>query len=377
MNIIDVFPKLCKLFPGATSSILYFGMTVVSAYHHFCGNILINTSFAEAKGIERVGNILLAPLQYLCGGKIAYYDSESGSYVLGYRYNYREGKALYSPCALTLAPSSLILGSALKGAAVLFSSEVKSRHLQLKAQLESREIQPHRKKYRSIGIDTTSWKAGAKVTSQGYPRRPGDENHLAADKEALKAISELLTAADIPFWVDCGTCIGAYRHGGIIPWDNDLDLSVLVTDYQNVKNALKNLDPKKFEVQDWSTRNQNGNYIRVYVKSSHNHVDIYHNEIDPEAKTLRYIIAHLNSNFMAQKWKERELTQADPIPFEVVFPLKRADFDGIEVPVPNQTERFLRSKYGGEIRPAKIFNEATGEYEKDLSHPYWKIPLAH
>lgn len=66
-----------------------------------------------------------------------------------------------------------------------------------------------------------------------------------------------------------------------------------------------------------------------------------------------------------------------PSAYETVFPLKKALFDGIEVYVPNQTKKYLQERYGENISPVKIYNEITGEYEKDLSHPYWQLPYVY
>ena len=228
-----------------------------------------------------------------------------------------------------------------------------------------------------LGINLADWREASLSKSQGYQRRPGDENHLLPDKEALKEIVAILSKEKIPFWVDCGTCIGTFRYGGVIPWDNDIDISILVNDFQNVKNALKRLDSTKFIAQDWSSRGHPDSYIRVFVKESNNHIDIYCNDINPISKTITYIVSHIDSNFMAKDWKERERRQTAPIPFDVIFPLQKGIFDGIEVPIPNQTSRFISYKYGPNIAPPKVYSEQTGRYEKDLSHPYWNVPLAH
>lgn len=374
MNIIDTIPKICKCFPTTTGLLLQVGMVLVSFYHRYSDNVVLNTAFDDARGIEKIANVLLMPSQYLCEGKAIHYDGKT--FEVKQRFQYLAHKRLYSPIALTFFTPGTLLGGTLKGIA-LFSSEVKAKHIALKAQYNSTEVIQNTNYYQEVGIDATDWREGETCISQGYKRRPGDENTLAPDKEALKEITQILTEEGIPFWVDCGTCIGTYRYGGVIPWDNDLDLSILEVDFQNAKNALKKLSPDKFEVQDWSSRGRPGSYIRVYVKEDKNHIDIYCNEVDPDAKTITYIVAHIDSHFMAEDWKERERLQTAPIPFDVIFPLKKGTFDGIEVPVPHKTARFIQYKYGENINPSRIYSEETGEYEKDLSHPYWNVPLAH
>ncbi len=43
----------------------------------------------------------------------------------------------------------------------------------------------------------------------------------------LDDLSALCAKHGIPWWTDAGTTIGALREGGMIPWDDDIDLSLI------------------------------------------------------------------------------------------------------------------------------------------------------
>lgn len=49
--------------------------------------------------------------------------------------------------------------------------------------------------------------------------------------EVLKDIDRVCRKHDIRYWIDFGTLLGAIRHGGFIPWDDDLDISMPWDDY--------------------------------------------------------------------------------------------------------------------------------------------------
>ena len=49
--------------------------------------------------------------------------------------------------------------------------------------------------------------------------------------EILDVVSAFCEEHNITYWINCGTLIGAVRHKGYIPWDDDIDLGMLRPDY--------------------------------------------------------------------------------------------------------------------------------------------------
>jgi len=360
------------MFDKLTQGIIYFGLPAVAGYHLICSSIFLNYAAQDAEGFEKAGNIVLTPVQFLLAGKVAI--KESGQYQIQQHYDYHHYLPFKSAAAVFSLPISLPLGCALKGLGY-FSESTRLRYRAIAAAMESKKVHPNTAYYEQLGITTTQ--SEQVLEPPQYKRRPGDENNLKYEKDLLREMTRLLKENSIPFWVDCGSCLGAFRYGGPIPWDGDVDIAILQPDFDNAMHALNGLDKTKYQVQDWSNRCHPKTYIRVYIYENRNFIDIYHFKIDPEKKLITSICSNVESSFMVESWKMRERRFLVPTPYEMVFPLKKAYFDGIEVNVPNKTKEYLQARYGENISPAKIYNEVTGLYEKNLSHPYWQIPYAN
>jgi hypothetical protein len=354
---------------------IWLGLPVVQYYHVVCDNVFLNVAREDACGIEKIANYVLVPVHYLLAGKKAVLTQSA--YQIVPEFEYGSHFLIKTATSLVALPLSLSVGSLLKTAAYL-SEETRMKHKAVYTAIYTPEFVSNNPYYQSIGINTRDVTKGEMIAPPTHKRRPGEESCMKEQKEALSIIAAILKEHKILFWVDCGTCLGTYRYGGVIPWDWDLDIAILAPDFDHVRRLLTAfLDAGRFGVQDWSGRDKPGSYLKVFVKGTDTLIDIYHFAIDAEKKEISSIFSNEESPFFPASMKIRERRYCVPTPFHVVFPLKRGMLDGIEVPVPNQTKRYLQYRYGENIEPAKIYDPITGNYEKDLSHPYWQVPHVH
>lgn len=59
------------------------------------------------------------------------------------------------------------------------------------------------------------------------------------EAEMLKNLSEIFKKNDISYFLACGTALGCVRHGGFIPWDDDVDIYMFAKDYYKLKEVFK------------------------------------------------------------------------------------------------------------------------------------------
>ncbi len=93
------------------------------------------------------------------------------------------------------------------------------------------------------------------MKSQAIKLNDNQLKHLQrVEFEMLVEIDRICRKYNIKYSLDGGTLLGAVRHKGFIPWDDDIDVIMLRSEYEKFYRACKKeLDRSRFFLQEYRT----------------------------------------------------------------------------------------------------------------------------
>ena len=215
--------------------------------------------------------------------------------------------------------------------------------------------------------------------------------------EILLEVDKICKRHDIPYWLSSGTLIGAMRHNGFIPWDDDLDIEMMRSDYLRLMQVLpgelpewlalqnEETDPNYFyfyaKVRDRRSRmleqngydrlwKEQGIYIDIFPMEKHSiwlhkltektvgHMYKIWRTSTNDEKAIKSVRRIFNFNnrffvpFLRKLFTSEVITSGMGIPFhnpryaEEIFPLTTHEFEGHQLPVPKDADAHLRHIFG-------------------------------
>ena len=145
--------------------------------------------------------------------------------------------------------------------------------------------------------------------------------------EILRDVTKVLEENNLEYFISFGTLLGAARHGGMIPWDTDVD--ILIPD-ENRKEVFRILNQtfqnSSYVVVEDRDDSIVGNLIRVnYSKNNSLHIDLF---------------TYLNNQDSIAFGYNRSFQKDD------IFPLKKIHFYDLKIYGPKNIDLHLGSIYG-------------------------------
>lgn len=86
--------------------------------------------------------------------------------------------------------------------------------------------------------------------------------------DVMKYIDKICRENGITYFIMGGTALGAVRHGGFIPWDDDLDIFMTPDQYRRFKTVFEENKSDLFVIQEWRTSKRYLEYAKVRMNGT-------------------------------------------------------------------------------------------------------------
>ena len=120
--------------------------------------------------------------------------------------------------------------------------------------------------------------------------------------DILAEVDKICRRHNVSYYLEGGSMLGAIRHQGFIPWDDDLDISVMKSDYPRLRKALKEELPETMVFQDETT---DPNYPLLFGKVRDKHSYIEESDLSKIKERGIYIDIFSNEKVPSMWWKNK------------------------------------------------------------------------
>lgn len=217
-----------------------------------------------------------------------------------------------------------------------------------------------------------------------------------ANMSFLKIFDDICKENNLKYWIDFGTLLGAIRHKGFIPWDDDIDIGMIRDDYEKLIEIFSNNLNKypQFELI-FENNKRNKCFIKFVCKTTQNlfidifPYDYYFKNLNEEEKiALSQKIDKIRKTKLNKKFNTIDKTRNNfkkvteefilennsidknngaifmgidfphnhknkVIDWDMIFPLKNIKFEDSEFLAPNKPEKVLETLFGNYMKLSK------------------------
>lgn len=94
--------------------------------------------------------------------------------------------------------------------------------------------------------------------------------------KALELISNICNKNNITFFLLAGSTLGAIRHQGFIPWDDDIDIGMTLGNVMKFNNIISKYDLGDYEITSYLNNKKHPRLFSKVIYKGKHCIDIFH-----------------------------------------------------------------------------------------------------
>ena len=183
--------------------------------------------------------------------------------------------------------------------------------------------------------------------------------------EMLRSFDLVCRKYNLKYWCVEGTFIGAVRHHGWIPYDGDVDVCMLDTDYEIFRSKANELSSDLWLQYKDNDRLYNLNIRKI--RHLHSHYTTYaprncHTGLQIDI----FVYKKIDDDLICLADKDHQIGDVINMKYDEIFPLSEGKFEGINVYLPNNYQKYS-IKYWGNYPPTLFPIEKRYPHEGDMN----------
>jgi len=181
------------------------------------------------------------------------------------------------------------------------------------------------------------------------------KNKVIAER-MLERVAKIFNKCNIEYWLEGGTLLGIHRENRLLPWDDDIDISIMLDQSSKLPQLYNELKKAKFRIRLRHFKKDDNPFTSGNIRM----IKIRENRFFGLLKGPVCLDIFIKYPYEDNAYWEIA-NKKKRVPFKFYQSFKTITFNGFNYSIPEFTDEYLTFRYGKWLTPVKDWDTANDD----------------